>query len=486
MKRKHQPGCLCCDCLKLNNITLPQVTIEGYTFLEWGGSDCCKCAFFTPDSFAYTNLCDSQPFGQFIQTTDIDWVDLAYTYPQWRALCEGESLPSANEDNCCSAPVPLVSQQLDMIKGLAFYLFARIRKDSLQVCFSKQKVTCGYTTTTKWIVHLKQRFAYFSYYLKEKYDSIDHSFTLLNSCVSANPYCDGCGGSCLKKKLKDCSPPDIPLQPDDSFGGPAGFITFHRIKFYDELPTGQQITFYPEDTDLGCTWNQCEKPNDYFTELCISANSWPSNIYNTYGCPCQMGAKILCPQNLGSLKINAPQYNIIPCNPDVVYPPVFLNCESVSCPDVITYHPCCQCTTKCACPKTPENIYDDLCAPSSWSNNCNIDLAYNQMQNFQNEFSDANACQWLFDFLYKPLGQIPCSCFRLLDCLDFWPVPDGACNPACCYLKTCCGNNFCARQYLLKDECFAKSYTKWNSTFECIFRERSLCYTPANVTVSFP
>jgi hypothetical protein len=278
MKIKHMPGgCYCCGCIELDEDELPIAEIEGYTFIGWGGSPCCKCAFYTKDEIEFTEEC-SDVFATLEINTEREWQEMAQLEPKPKYLSGSFpfSCPSLDEYCCFGSPFAIANHEYSDTSRLTYKAVLRYAASMIQICFSRQEVTCsGSEPELKWVVLLKYTFSYDQKNSAGRFRSISHVHTNV-------------GGDCFELLPEEldipCDSCEIDLSPVCTYdevevgipncGITGGIVTFDRVKFFDDLPSGTEI-FDNSDTPEDCTWEFCETEPNYETQTCLEISSYP-------------------------------------------------------------------------------------------------------------------------------------------------------------------------------------------------------------------
>lgn len=279
MKRKHIPGgCYCCGCEEIDIDILPNISIPGYTFLNWGGSACCKCAFFAPDDTTWSESC-SDVFASVEEVTSAQYQRMGAVAPLPRLAnsFDGVPCPTPPEYCCYSGMFAISEHAADQTKRLSYKLFMMHRPYLIQVCFSHQLVTCGEDEPVmKWIVRVRKEFAVQIFATEGRYISVSHVGTILHDCfepLESQP----CSYSCTQEEEAACTFEDLEFGPagpgDCQLLNVPSIVGFDRVKFFDELPDTQQI-FTSDDTPEDCTWEYCENELEYDTQICFSQSSY--------------------------------------------------------------------------------------------------------------------------------------------------------------------------------------------------------------------
>jgi hypothetical protein len=279
MKRKHMPGnCYCCECTPVDVDELPIAQISGYTFVSWGGSECCKCALYLKDEIEWTEEC-SDVFASLETQTEYEWQETALLNPKpKRFFSLGGGVPELDEYCCYGEPFAVANHEYSDVRTLRYKAIFRRSPFAIRICFSRQSVTCeGEEPQLKWVVHAQYQVTYELVYSQGGSRDIDHTVTkLAGDCFELIPEgeignrCDSCDDSvdpaCTFEEYEQSSPP---------CGGASGIVNFDRIKFFDELPEGQYL-FSDEDNLQGCSFEFCQESFNFESELCLTVSSYPN------------------------------------------------------------------------------------------------------------------------------------------------------------------------------------------------------------------
>lgn len=277
MKRKHIPGgCYCCGgCEELNIENLPEISIEGYSFVGWGGSDCCKCAFFSPDNPQWTEVC-SPVFASIEEVFSAEYQEMAVVSPKPKSANLDVNSPSLGvpcpipPEYCCySSPFAVANHEVNKTQGLEYKLLMRHQPYVIEVCFSRQDVTCDQDPPVlKWIVRMRKVFNVVILATEGMHASFSHSATGLSDCFELRAN-STCGTSCTETIEPACTEEDLGFSTVLF----AQEIGFDRVKFFDELPDTLQV-FTEDDTPENCTWEYCNTELNYDTQVCFTQSSY--------------------------------------------------------------------------------------------------------------------------------------------------------------------------------------------------------------------
>lgn len=279
-------GNCCCTCYVPDNYELPTITKTGWTASNWTGT-CCKCMTLTPNDPLPWNTCCSaeflnqeliQSFTRYfykIRLLKENSFDGTIPFPGW-----------SNEHFCFGHPFNAYQIDFERTVEKSFKLLSGLRYDKIEVCISKQDITCGEASPVeKWIVISRFYFNYVAFLTWGLNSSSNSNLIIHNDCWIAG---DGWPATCEQSRPLNC---DFQSVYDLVFNGTpgdvdasllkSGFGYFTRVKFYDTLPTGT-VTFSNADVPGDCTWESCGSEEEYDNDFCINISSIPGNI----GCSC--------------------------------------------------------------------------------------------------------------------------------------------------------------------------------------------------------
>jgi hypothetical protein len=287
MKRKHMPGCYCCQgCYIIPDEELPTITIPGYTFTSWGtvggegitGGLCCRCAFFSPNNTEFTEVC-SDYFAETQRHEIFEWTAKTMKNPIPKITCSTSGpITTTIEHVCYEWDVDVATHKVETLEAKKWKLFTRYRPGLLRICISKQLVTCDEEEPVeKWVVLSVFQYELFSYMQSEISKSIASESELLHPCFELVNGLDQCDDSCSEQQGDACSDPVSVLT---AFSGSVEFV---RVKLFDELPEGD-VTFDDTAKPENCDWEFCEDPSEFLDQFCVSISSWPTSVYN---CRCE-------------------------------------------------------------------------------------------------------------------------------------------------------------------------------------------------------
>lgn len=278
----------CCTCYIPDNYELPIITKTGWTASSWSGT-CCKCMTLSPiELYSWQNCCTA-PF--LTQTRTIDEIRRFIKRPKVKPKVglPTELLPcsfTVEEVHCCPDPeTTLFDLNSSLVQQNKFRLLSGIKLAYIEICISKQQVTCGSNPpSTKWVVSSKYFFNYEARIVRDRTASLTRTITgLTDPCVYINddpPPTLSCeeeeNGTC---DLNDLTGPGILCVLS------SGIASFNRVKFYDELPTGT-VTFSNSDLGTDCTWESCGSNDERDTSYCFSVSSVPSCNVELDLCDC--------------------------------------------------------------------------------------------------------------------------------------------------------------------------------------------------------
>lgn len=319
MRRKHMPGCYCCgNCYVIPDEELPSITVSGWNFVGWGsiggteGGSCCRCAFFTPVDESYTESC-SNVFATQEMNSEISWLMQGIRSNKPNVLCGPlDTLPEDTTEHQCFEIIDISSHTVTTAEKKSFKLLFRYKKDQLRVCLSKQTITCGdQDPVEKWVLLSEYSYNYYTYLTIGKEKSISSESSLLHECFQLREGLESCDDSCQETIDPPCTHEDMLESPNGYCLGAQGIASFQRVKFFDEIPTGEQ-TFTNLDTPEECSWDFCENPDGYVDQFCVSVSSWPTCIYS---CRCEETYidPIICERTY-SITSTCPNCSLPPCN----------------------------------------------------------------------------------------------------------------------------------------------------------------------------
>jgi hypothetical protein len=278
VKRKNSPGCYCClesDCYELQPEDLPDVSITGWTAEGgWEGNACCKCITLVPDDPVTVESC-YENYGSADVDIECSW-DLRAIPTLDLPFASAETCP-VPDSWCCPGPVIKIGEGSSVsywhYTYNAIFAYTPIK---IEICISKQDVTCGEETTTKYV--LLSRYCYEVKAVSSR--GVDSSIlletTFTNSCFEEAPLgtlglvpCDQSEEQSIEPA---CSYDDLSDALAGSLLLPPTQICFERVKFLDSPPDGE-FEFTDLDDGDGCTWERCHD-FEYTTEYCFEVASF--------------------------------------------------------------------------------------------------------------------------------------------------------------------------------------------------------------------
>lgn len=278
-------GNCCCTCYVPDNYELPTITKTGWTASNWTGT-CCKCMTLTPNDPLPWNTCCSAEFlnQELIQS----FTTYVYERRELKPLhFDGALFPAVDWEIyhfCTGSPELAYTWQNERIVERSFKLLSGLKYDRIEVCISKQDITCGEASPVeKWVVISRFYFNYISFLTWGLDSSSSKILTIESACYSG-----GEGASCTQSRSLNCDFQSVYDLVFDGINGnvdasliKSGFGYFTRVKFYDTLPTGT-VTFSNADVPGDCVWESCGSEDQYDDDFCINVTSIPGNI----GCSC--------------------------------------------------------------------------------------------------------------------------------------------------------------------------------------------------------
>lgn len=282
-------GNCCCTCYIPDNYELPTITKTGWSASGWTGT-CCKCMTLTPNTpYTWQNCCTTPFLTQTRTSTETTKYRKVPTVKPKVGL-PNNNLPcvfNVQKENCCPDPS---SELADLIKTTVntntFKLLAGIKLAYIEICISKQQVTCGNDPpATKWIVSSKFFFYYTSRIVRGRTSNATWEVRNFNdSCFELNstPFTTSCSS-------EEVAPCDLNTISNSDPGAlcvlASGIASFNRVKFYDTLPTGT-VSFSDSDLGTDCTWDSCGSNDLRDLSFCMSVSSVPSCGEKLEVCSC--------------------------------------------------------------------------------------------------------------------------------------------------------------------------------------------------------
>lgn len=488
MKRKHIPGgCYCCGCEVIDIEELPTVSIPGYTFIGWGGSPCCPCAFFVPDNPQWTEVCSGVSSTVKFETLK-SWDWLARATPKPRVAIGFPPAVTTAEYCCPGAPFSFESVSSAHSFEYIYKLFLRHKPETIQVCFSHQLVTCGENEPEmKWIVRVRKSISFSAWTTVGKNETATLERTLIDEggCFEVIPGKE-CNISCSDIKEAACTYDDILNQTGvGSCILDGGIVGYDRVKFFDELPVDGSEIFTSEDTPEECTWEYCETEPEYDTEVCVTVSSHMPCVqecicgitqhpdaeivpvtYPIFGCYCNNP----CPFAPGGNFIGVSWVGLFGDECELSNPGC-APCESIT---EDGYFDCGEYTV---------NVYRFPCGGEIIleSEQCNRSQALfeylalvNSYQCTRLDDSPPAIDQICVDFGYARPIYLPCHRVKACNASN--------CDETCCHVLECDGNNVvCSPKY----EVAGHSWNEATVEAECTFNPVSICIEFGSVTVQF-
>jgi len=326
-------GNCCCTCYIPDNYELPTITKTGWTASSWSGL-CCKCMTLSPNdpyNLQWQNCCSS-PF--LTQTRTIDEIRRYIKKPTVKPKVglPTDLLPcsfTVEQVHCCPDPEStLFDLSSTLIQENKYKLLSGIKLAYIEICISKQEVTCGDASpVTKWIVSSKYFFNYVARIIRDRTVTLTREITgLTDPCVSIND--DPAPTlSCSDEETGTCDLNDL-TGPGILCVLSSGLASFNRVKFYDTLPTGT-VTFTDSDLGSDCVWDSCGSNDARETSLCFSVSSVPACNVEIDLCDCNVStSKSLTPTtvNIDNLCCQRECIPItVPGSPDYPYT-IFIRC----------------------------------------------------------------------------------------------------------------------------------------------------------------
>lgn len=334
MKRKHMPGCYCCQeaCLELLPQNLPCIEPpSGFELVfDWMGPECCKCITWGKVQIDPYQCTDA---GFLRQTATFEQNWLALELPPPPIVCDGncESLKTQGAYYCCASDV-FVAATSETNAESTVQLVVAIRKESesIQLCLKKGIVTCNDVEETKFIVHLTYRRDYtYRYGVRRKTNALTRTFSNVATCFSINEEdlrqeCD-CNADWTWDINRECE--EIPFFDSQ---GKAVTAIFNYILFIDEADwppdPGDLLVFDNTSKPGACDYTICNDLKNFDDEICLAISSWPTEIK-----PCWCNATFTCTTEVFPVGLNVLCGNptiLLGCECDPEIPPITGVCGS--------------------------------------------------------------------------------------------------------------------------------------------------------------
>lgn len=448
-------GNCCCTCYVPDNYELPTITKSGWTTNSWSGT-CCKCIQLVPNTeLPWNECCSSEFFNQTFTTHSVinEWIQQTV-----KPLRFDGSLPFPGLDSsyfCPGSPFIGVSWDITRSASRNFKISAGLKYTAIEVCVSKQNVTCGSSDPVeKWVIVSRYQFIYRAYLVWGTSSTSNRTADKFSDCIvlesDANQTCSAsspieCDFTTVDGLVNNGIPNDVNATLLKS-----GIGYFTRVKFYDTIPTGT-VTFSNADVPGDCVWESCGESEDYDDQFCLSVSSVPGLL----SCGCN--------QSCEAEQINITTPTTSTCNYCVLdLVPVFGRATATYCDGDTFDLQCVDCSSYLTC------------SPSTWTRtSVNLDALAECEVIYASPACDNYDDNWMSE-----------------ECLVGWEANKWRfktfAESSACYWSDPCGGQYPLYQaVILRDGIRTDDLQEYQMDFTCNFFPASCCFSAPSWSVTF-